>query len=71
MYAGLEVPEVWSWKAGAITIHRLGPEGYESVGRSRFLPDLDVAELARFIEMPTQTQAARAYRDALRARRAG
>lgn len=70
VYEKLGVPEVWLWRTGIITIHRLGPDGYEDAPRSRFLPDLDVAELSRFIDRPTQTQAAREYRDALRARRA-
>ena len=71
VYQGLGVPEVWFWEAGAITLHRLGPEGYREASGSRFLPDLDVAELVRFLDLPTQTRAARAYRDALRARRVG
>lgn len=69
IYQGLGVPEVWFWKAGAITIHRLGADGYEEQPRSRFLPDLDVAELVRFLDRPSHTQAVREYRDALRARR--
>jgi Uma2 family endonuclease len=69
VYQGLSVPEVWLWKAGAITLHRLGSGGYEEVARSRFLPELDVAELVRHLDMPSQNQAVRAYRDALRARR--
>src|SRR5262249_27546945 len=35
VYAGLEVPEVWFWKAGAITIHCLGPDGYEDAATSK------------------------------------
>ena len=69
VYEGLEVPEVWLWRSGIITLHRLGPSGYEDVATSRFLPDLDVPELVRFLDHPTQTQAARAYAMALRARR--
>lgn len=68
IYEGFEVPEVWFWKAGAITIHQLGQHGYEVVTKSRFLPDLDVEELVRCLAQPTQTQAVRAYREALRAR---
>jgi Uma2 family endonuclease len=71
VYQGLGVPEVWFWKAGAITLHHLGPDGDEEVSKSRFLPELDVAELVRFPDLPTQTRAARTHRDALRARRAG
>ncbi len=69
VYRGLEVPEVWLWKAGTITIHRLGPNGYEEAKTSRFLPGFDLDELVRYLDRPTQTQAAREYREALRARR--
>jgi Uma2 family endonuclease len=69
VYQGLGVPEVWFWQAGAITLHRLGPGGYEEVTQSRFLPDLDVAELVRHLDLPSQSQAVRTYRESLRARR--
>jgi Uma2 family endonuclease len=69
VYQGLGVPEVWLWQGGAITIHRLEGGAYEEVTRSRFLPELDVADLVRHLDLPSQSQAVRTYRDGLRARR--
>jgi len=67
VYRGLEVPEVWIWKAGRMTLWRLGKAGrYHSVKRSRFLPDLDIEQLLSFVRPDDQTGAVRAYRDALR-----
>lgn len=67
VYRGLEIPEVWIWKAGRLTIWRLGKrERYHSVARSRFLPDLDIDQLLSFVRPDDQTGAVRAYRDALR-----
>jgi Uma2 family endonuclease len=64
---GLDIPEVWIWKAGRLTIWRLGKrECYHSVARSRFLPDLDIDQLLSFVRPDDQTGAVRAYRDALR-----
>jgi Uma2 family endonuclease len=71
VYQGLGVPEVWLWKAGAITIHLLGPKGYRKARRSRILPALDVAELARFLERADQTPAAIEYREGLQAKIGG
>ena len=67
IYAGLGVPEVWLWRNGAFEIHHLIPSGYERRERSVLLPGLDFARLAPLVEMPDQTQAVRAFRDALRA----
>lgn len=66
IYAGLGVPEVWFWRDGAFLLSRLTASGYERRDRSELLPELDFTQLARFIEMPDQTQAVRAFRDTLR-----
>lgn len=68
VYRGLGVGEVWMWRDGAIEIHVLVADQYERRARSILLPDLDLAELASFIEPEDQTAAVRRYRDALRAR---
>jgi hypothetical protein len=68
VYRGLELPEVWIWKADRPTVWRLGKGGrYHPVKRSRLLPDLDVEQLLSFVRPDDQTAAVRAYRDALRA----
>ena len=69
VYAGLEVPEVWLWQEGALTIHALGARGYRTVKRSRFLPGLDPAELCRYAQRTDQTAAVREFFDALRKKR--
>ena len=53
--AGLGVGEVWSWENGAIAVSCLGANGYEPSPRSRLFPDLDVAELARFVSSDDQS----------------
>ncbi len=68
VYARLGVPEVWIWTDGVLTVHCLADDGRYAVdARSRILPALDVAQLARFIQPgESQTKLTRAYRDALR-----
>jgi hypothetical protein len=51
-----------------VILYGISWERYE-VTQSRFLPDLDVAELVRHLDLPSQSQAVRTYRDGLRARR--
>lgn len=69
VYAGLGVPEVWTWRPGehVIAVHRLVGDGYEVRSRSEVLPDLDLAELAAFVQPgESQTQLAKAYQAKLR-----
>lgn len=71
VYAGLGVSEVWVWRpsAGAIVVNRLVGGAYERRERSEVLPQLDLAELARFVQPgESQTQLVRAYQAVLRAR---
>ncbi|HEX2570366.1 MAG TPA: Uma2 family endonuclease [Polyangia bacterium] len=65
VYRGLGIPEVWFWKQGRVRVFRLGSEGYVERERSELLPDLDLEALGRFVEMNSQTQAVRAWRDLL------
>ena len=68
VYRGLGVGEVWMWRDGVIEINFLVGDRYERRERSVVFPDLDLAELASFIEPEDQTAAVRRYRDVLRAR---
>ena len=68
VYRGLGVGEVWMWRDGVIEIHVLVGDQYERRQRSSVFPDLDLAELASFIEPEEQTGAVRRYRDLLRSR---
>jgi Uma2 family endonuclease len=66
VYRGLGIPEVWFWKKGALQFFLLRDNAYQAAARSRLLPDLDPALIARFMNESSQTQAVRAFRAALR-----
>jgi Uma2 family endonuclease len=71
VYAGLGVPEVWEWrpKHAHLIVHRLAGDAYVRHDASALLPDLDLALLASFVRPgENQTQLAKAYQAALRAR---
>ena len=66
VYRGLGVPEVWFWQDGALRIFLLEGDAYRQSPRGRLLPDLDPALIERFMASPSQTQAVRGLREALR-----
>ena len=66
VYRGLGVREVWFWDEGAIKVSVLTGDQYETRECSELLPDLDLADLARYIDPENQTNAVRRYRQALR-----
>ena len=69
VYVGLGVPEVWEWRptANVILVHRLVGEQYQQSERSAILPDLDVAELSRYVKPgENQTRLAKQYQAQLR-----
>jgi Uma2 family endonuclease len=71
IYQRLGVGEVWVWKKGRFSIHRLGEEGYSLVEKSEVLPDLDLDEITKIVadtDESHQTTAVRAYRRALQER---
>ncbi len=57
LYRPKNVPEVWFWKKGQITLFHLGEGGYEQRERSEFLPDLDLSMLKRYLDYPDQYDA--------------
>ncbi len=67
-YRRLGVREVWYWQRGKIQPYALRGERYEALDRSEVLTDIDLAELASFLDRPTTSQAIRAYRETLRRR---
>jgi Uma2 family endonuclease len=69
VYAGLGVKEVWFWENETLSAYHLEGNGYVLRPRSQLLPDLDLAELSSFVLQGDQTDAVRAYRDALRRHR--
>lgn len=65
VYAGLGVPEVWFFEDQAFALFRLDGGEYRKITRSSFLPDLDLALLATFVDRQDQTEAILAYRATL------
>jgi len=68
VYQGLGVKEVWFWEKQRLSLYGLTEKGenYEALERSQLLPQLDLALLASYVESSRQTQAVKAYRQALR-----
>ena len=50
IYAALDVPEIWVYESGTITIYLLGNGKYESATASRALPILTSALLTSYVE---------------------
>ena len=71
VYQGLEVAEVWFWAddVRAFRLYALGENGYEPIEKSRLVPGLDFAVLARFATRTDQPQAMKEFRETLRAGR--
>lgn len=67
VYAGLGVREVWFWRDGRLSFHKLRNERYEPAERSELLPGFDPELIARLmIATTSQAQAVRELRTALR-----
>ncbi|MEG4458871.1 Uma2 family endonuclease [Microcoleus sp. N9_A1] len=65
VYKRLEIPEVWFWENGRLRLYSFGDDGYAEVDRSQVLPDLDIALLARCINIENHLQAMREFRQAI------
>ena len=68
VYRGLGVREVWVYRNGRFEVHALHGERYERIVTSEIFPEVDLAAIARYVAMPDQHAALRAFRDELRAR---
>lgn len=66
LYKPKQVPEVWFWKKGQITLFHLENQEYEQRERSEFLPDLDLAVLRRYLDYSDQYDAVTDLIDAIR-----
>jgi Uma2 family endonuclease len=72
IYRRLGVKEVWFWIRDRIWIYWLSGKHYHQASASAVLQDIDVAQLEQIVattEDDEQTEAVRAYRDALRSSR--
>jgi Uma2 family endonuclease len=70
VYRKLNVREVWFYERGSLRFFVLRAESYAELPRSELLPGADPALFVRCMAEPTQTDALRALRDALRTNRA-
>jgi Uma2 family endonuclease len=68
VYRKLGVREVWIHSNGALAFHELRGDAYVRAPRSRILPEMDPALIARCMEFPSQTAAVKALRAAMRGR---
>ncbi|MCL1466796.1 Uma2 family endonuclease [Argonema galeatum] len=66
VYKGLEIPEVWIWRNGKLSLYYLRGENYELIERSNFLPELDIELLVRCANIPDQYDAVVEFRNAIR-----
>lgn len=69
VYRALGVPEVWVFRAGALTVHALDAAagGYLVRPTSAFVPGLDLAMVARYAMREDTTQALREFEAEVRA----
>jgi Uma2 family endonuclease len=66
VYAGLGVPEVWLFLAGAFEIHELVGGRYRRVATSRLVPGIDFDLVARLAVWEDQIAALKELRESLR-----
>ncbi len=68
-YKRLQIPEVWFWQNGRLSLHHLRTTEtesfYEEINRSELLPGLDLELLKRCINLPNHTQSLKEFRQAL------
>ena len=68
-YKRLQIPEVWFWQNGQLSVHHLRTTEtesfYEEINRSELLPGLDLELLKRCINLPNHTQSLKEFRQAL------
>jgi Uma2 family endonuclease len=65
LYQRLGVPEVWLWQDGVLDIYYLEVTGYRLIDRSRFLPELDLGILSKYINYHDQYDAVTEFIDEL------
>jgi Uma2 family endonuclease len=68
-YKRLQIPEVWFWQKGQLSLHRLRGEGqtafYEKISQSEWFSGLDLELFKRCVEIPNHTQALKEFRQAI------
>lgn len=64
-YKRLQIPEVWFWDKGTLSLHQLQSGGYVEIEQSSVLPGLDIALFTRCITMANHAEAVREFRRGL------
>ncbi len=64
-YKRLQIPEVWFWEKGKLSLYTLRSEGYVEIQKSEILPDLDIELLTRCISLSNHVQALREFRQSI------
>lgn len=57
VYKRLQIPEVWFWEDGLLSVYSLEQNQYQKVAKSSLLPDLDLELLAQYSRMADQYDA--------------
>ena len=68
IYRGLGVRELWVWRDSGIEVLALRGDRYEPIDRSEILPELDLDDLATYLQEPSQAKAVRTFRERIRQR---
>jgi Uma2 family endonuclease len=64
-YKRLQIPEVWFWEQGQLSLYELQSNGYVVIQQSNLLQNLDMTLLIRCINMPNHAEAIREFRQGL------
>jgi len=69
-YQRLNMPEVWFWQNGSLSIYHLtviaDSVSYEQIPSSKLLPSLDIALFRQCIGMPNHVNAVKTFQQAIR-----
>lgn len=64
-YRRLQIPEVWFWQQGSLTLYALRADGYIEIQQSQVLPDLNLDLFNRCVNLPNHVQAVKEFRQAI------
>lgn len=59
------VPEVWFWRKGKFTLHKLEEQGYVQIPKSEMLPQINFDLLVHCLSMSSSLEALRTFRRAI------
>jgi Uma2 family endonuclease len=64
-YQRLQIPEVWFWEKGKLSLYALRPDCYESIRQSEQLPALDIALLEQCMNIQNHVEALKSFQAGL------